>query len=581
MLTDLGQLRSLPEGLFARCSLDPQGCIALERQQQGGFQKVSAAQFQTKVQARAEGLLRLGVKRGERVILMAPNSMDWAIMDFAILSIGAITVPLYPSFSPREIHYVLGDSGPGLVLLEGKQEWEKMRGEGWGVSQERILLRDAAAAEDAGLGHWVQLEQGNTPAQRQERTERLAELHRDQIASIVYTSGTTGWPKGVILSHGNLLSNIAGFLPLVPLRRGQRLLSILPLSHVFERGTGHFGAYLLGLEIAYAERPDTVLRDMEAAHPDIVVAVPRVFQLLYSRVRRSIEERKGIVGRFMQRGAGLSSNDRPAPQWQRRLARHLLASGLRKKLGGHLRFFVSGGAPLDEDIARFFLKIGLPIVEGYGMTEASPVIAANPLDHIRPGTVGRFLPNLEGRIAADGEILVRGPSIMSGYWNNDSATRETLVEGWLHTGDVGSLDEEGYLTIYDRKKDLIVNSAGENIPPQKIEMRLMAQPLISQAMVFGDRLPYLSALIFPNPEQVHTRFGVNPDANILRKAIQESITAALQDLPSYEQVRRFALLPEALSEAHGEVTPTLKIKRRVVAERYAELLNEMRKNPWT
>lgn len=577
MMVDLGRLQSLPEGLFARCSLDPQGCIALERQQQG-FQKVSAAQFQAKVQARAEGLLRLGVKRGERVILMAPNSMDWAIMDFAILSIGAITVPLYPSFSPREIHYVLGDSGAGLVLLEGKQEWEKMQGEGWGVPRERILLRDATAAEGAGLKHWSQLEQSNTHAQQQERAERLAELHRDQIAGIVYTSGTTGWPKGVILSHGNILSNIAGFLPLVPLRRGQRLLSILPLSHVFERGTGHFGAYLLGLEIAYAERPDTVLRDMEAAHPDIVIAVPRVFQLLYSRVRRGIEERKGIVGRFMQRGAGLSTVSKPAASWQRRLARHLLASGLRKKLGGRLRFFVSGGAPLDADIARFFLEIGLPIVEGYGMTEASPVIAANPLEHIRPGTVGRFLPNLQGRIAGDGEILVRGPSIMSGYWNNDSATRETLVDGWLHTGDVGSIDAAGYLTICDRKKDLIVNSAGENIPPQKIEMRLMAQPLISQAVVFGDRLPYLSALIFPNPEQVETRFGSNPDASILRRAIQESITAALQDLPSYEQVRRFALLPEALSEAHGEVTPTLKIKRRVVAERYAELLTEMRKH---
>ncbi|MBU2838154.1 long-chain fatty acid--CoA ligase [Acidithiobacillus thiooxidans] len=577
MVADLERFRSLPEGLFARCTLDPDGCIALERQPQG-FQKVSAAHFQARVQARAKGLLRLGVKRGERVILMAPNSMDWAIMDFAILSIGAITVPLYPSFSPREIHYVLGDSGAGLVLLEGKNEWEKMGGEGWGVPHERILLRNPDAARSASLKNWAQLEQENTALHKQELTERLGSLQREQIASIVYTSGTTGWPKGVMLSHGNILSNIAGFLPLVPLRRGQRLLSILPLSHVFERGTGHFGAYLLGLEVAYAERPDTVLRDMEAAHPDIVIAVPRVFQLLYSRVRRGIEERHGLLGRFMQRGAGLSDSNRSAPPWQRYVARRLLVSGLRKKLGGRLRFFVSGGAPLDTDITRFFLDIGLPVVEGYGMTETSPVIAANPLDDIRPGTVGRFLPNLQGRIAADGEILVRGPSIMTGYWNNDGATRETIVDGWLHTGDVGSLDENGYLTIYDRKKDLIVNSAGENIPPQKIEMRLMAQALISQAVVFGDRLPYLSALIFPNPEQVQARFGAKPDTSVLRKALQESIHTALQDLPSYEQVRRFAILPEALSEAHGEVTPTLKIKRRVVAERYAELLTEMRKN---
>ncbi len=577
MVADLSRLRSLPEGLFARCTLDPNGTIALERQPQG-FQKVSAATFQAAVRARAEGLLRRGVKRGERVILMAPNSMDWAIMDFAILSIGAITVPLYPSFSPREIHYVLGDSGAGLILLEGSNEWQRMQGEGWGVPHERILLREASAAANAGLGHWAQLELGNEPQQKQELTERLEALQREQTATIVYTSGTTGWPKGVMLSHGNMLSNIAGFLPLVPLRPGQRLLSILPLSHVFERGTGHFGAYLLGLEVAYAERPDTVLRDMEAAHPDIVIAVPRVFQLLYGRVRRSVEERKGVLGRFMQRGVGISPANRPATRWQQHIARRLLCSGLRKKLGGRLRFFVSGGAPLDADISRFFMEIGIPVVEGYGMTEASPVIAANPLDGIRPGTVGRFLPNLQGRIAADGEILVRGPSIMSGYWNNDSATRENIVDGWLHTGDVGSLDEEGYVRISDRKKDLIVNSAGENIPPQKIEMRLMAQALISQAVVFGDRLPYLTALIFPNPEQVQRQFGDNPEPTALRKAIQQSLNTALADLPSYEQVRRFALLPEALSEAHGEVTPTLKIKRRVVAERYAGLLTEMRKS---
>ncbi len=572
MGVELARLQSLPEGLFARCKRDPGGVIALQRQGDV-FQPVTAAVFAERVRLRARGLLRLGVRSGERVVLMAPNSLDWAIMDFAILSIGAITVPLYPTFSPREIHYVLGDSGAGLILLESAREWRHIQS--WGVPSDRILLRDANAAQEVGLGHWGALEGEDASLRDVELKERLTALQRQQTATIVYTSGTTGWPKGVMLSHGNILSNIEGFVPLVPLHAGQRLLSILPLSHIFERGTGHFGAYLLGLEVAYAERPDTVLRDMETAHPDIVVAVPRVFQLLYSRVRRNIEDRPGLLGRFLRRGAGLDPQGRPAARWQRSLTRRLLIRNLRKKLGGRLRFFVSGGAPLDAEIARFFIELGLPVIEGYGMTEASPVIAANPLEAIRPGTVGQFLPNLEGRIAADGEILVRGPSIMQGYWNNESATRETLVDGWLHTGDVGSLDPDGYLHISDRKKDLIVNSAGENIPPQKIEMRLMAQALIDQAVVFGDRMPYLVALIFPNRELLKERVGAHADEAATRKAIHAAIATALADLPSHEQVRRFALLSEALSEANGELTPTLKVKRRVVAEHYAELLAQM------
>ncbi|ACK79334.1 AMP-binding protein [Acidithiobacillus ferrooxidans ATCC 23270] len=575
MTIDLGHFQSLPEGLFARCARAPGGTIALQRQDDV-FQPMTAAAFAGQVRARARGLLHLGVRRGERVILMAPNSVDWAIMDFAILNVGAITVPLYPTFSPREIHFVLGDSGAGLILLEGAAEWQRLGGEGgWGVADDRILLRDAAAAQNAGLRHWASLKNEAATVPDSGLEERLAGLQRQQTATIVYTSGTTGWPKGVMLSHGNILSNIEGFLPLVPLHAGQRLLSILPLSHVFERGTGHFGAYLLGLEVAYAERPDTVLRDMATSHPNIVVAVPRVFQLLYGRVRRGIEDRPGLLGRFLRRGAGLDPHGRPAARWQRSLTRRLLIRSLRKKLGGRLRFFVSGGAPLDAGITRFFVDLGLPIVEGYGMTEASPVIAANPLEAIHPGTVGRFLPNLEGRLAADGEILVRGPSVMLGYWNNESATGEALVDGWLHTGDVGSLDPDGYLRISDRKKDLIVNSAGENIPPQKIEMRLMAQALIEQAVVFGDRMPYLVALIFPNQEVLKARAVDHADEAATRKAVQKAIATALADLPSHEQVKRFALLPEALSETNGELTPTLKVKRRVVAEHYAALLTQM------
>ncbi len=577
MPPELSGLKNLAEGLFARCRRDPGAPISWTRRD-GHFRPVTAAEFGTRVRRLAAGLARLGIHAGDRVLVMAPNSLEWALLDFAILTIGAITVPLYPSLGQGEIRYVVEDSGVTAIFLEGATEYCRLPEGGWDIGHGPILLRNTDGLPDSGLRSWTELEQAEPEMPEEALAERLAGIGRTDLASIVYTSGTTGWPKGVMLSHGNILSNIEGFLPLVPLRTGQRLLSVLPLSHIFERGTGHFGAYLLGLEVAYAERPDTVLRDMAAARPDIVIAVPRILQLLYGRVRRNLEDHHGWMGRFLREGLLGTPAARTGP-WQQQIARSLVARRLRKKMGGRIRYLVSGGAPLDPQICQFFLDLGLPVVEGYGMTEASPVISANPLEAIRPGTVGRFLPNLEGRIAGDGEILVRGPSVMQGYWNNGSATREALKDGWLHTGDVGEVDAEGYLRITDRKKDMIVNAAGENIAPQKIEMRLMAHPLISQAVVFGDRLPYLVALVYPHPEVAAERMGLHPDPQTLQRLVRSAVDEALAGLPSFEQVRRFALLPEPLSEKTGTLTPTLKIRRRQVGEQYAALLAGLEGKP--
>lgn len=553
-------LDHLAAGLFARCQRDPDGNIAWQRVGEE-FLPLRAADFAETVRRRARGLNRLGVRRGDRVLLMAANSVDWAILDFAILSIGAVTVPLYASLGAREIHYVLGDCSPSVILLQNQEIYSRLEPAAWGVAPSHVFLQETAT----GLAGWQDLD---TLGGDEEAPAFPAEpLRRQDLASIVYTSGTTGWPKGVMLSHDNFLSNIEGFLHLVPLRAGQRLLSVLPLSHVFERATGHFGGYLLGLETAYAERPDTVLRDLAATRPDLLIAVPRIFQVLYERTLRTLNDRHDWLGKFLRQGVGLEG--KTAANWQQATSSYLLRKQLRKKLGGRLQYFVSGGAALDPAIAQFFLRLGLPILEGYGMTEASPVIAANPLNAIHPGSVGKPLPNLELRIADDREILVRGPSIMQGYWNNDAATRETVVEGWLHTGDVGELDADGYLHITERKKEIIVNSAGENIAPQKIELRLCSQPLIAQAVVFGDHLPYLIALLYPNPEIVRDTLGESADARQLEHALRQAVNQALQGLPSFEQVRRFAILREPLSESGGTLTPTLKVKRRRVAERYA------------
>ncbi|MEL5847738.1 MAG: AMP-dependent synthetase/ligase [Candidatus Igneacidithiobacillus chanchocoensis] len=568
MTAVVNALANLAAGLFARCAENPAATIAWSYQGEG-FSPTRAGAFAEGVRAYAHGLLRMGIRRGDRVLLMAPNSVAWAMLDFAILSIGAVTVPLYISFGARELHYVLGDCSPKLVLLQNAEMLQRLSPHDWGVDPEHLLLQHPGEGQRA----WSALAELGAADAHSPLPAELGEIQRSDLASIVYTSGTTGWPKGVMLSHGNFLSNIEGFLHLVPLRAGQRLLSVLPLSHVFERATGHFGGYLLGLENAYAERPDTVLRDLRAVQPDLLIAVPRIFQLLYERTLRGLQERQGWVGKFLRRGLGIEGKE--AGNWQRALSSGVVRRQVRRRLGGRLQYFVSGGAALDPAIASFFLRLGLPILEGYGMTEASPVIAANPLRAIHPGTVGLPLPNVELRIAADGEVLVRGPSVMQGYWNNEAATETTVIDGWLHTGDVGELDASGYLHITERKKELIVNSAGENISPQKIEMRLASQPLIAQAVVFGDGLPYLIALLYPNPELVPSIVGPENDTRRLEQALRENIDRALAGLPSFEQVRRFAILPAPLSEQEGTLTPTLKAKRRRVAERYAAQLAQL------
>lgn len=567
MIHQLDALPNLPVGLFARCGAHGQGIAAL-RPSGEGYAVVTATLLEEEVRLRARGLLRLGVKPGQRVLLMAPNSIDWAIMDLAILAAGAVTVPVYPNYGPADIRHVLHDSGSDFCLLESPAELERLGSrEGLGMAAEHVFLREGGA----DLRPWSALAELGRAVTDADLERRVAQVRRQDMATLVYTSGTTGDPKGVVLSHGNILSDIAGFLPCVPsLESGQRVLSILPLSHVFERVVDHFGPYLLGMEVAYGERPDTVLRDLRRARPHLLIAVPRVFQLLYHRLQREIEGRHGLLATLLRRELDFRADD--PPTWRNRVASRLVASRLRRQLGGRLQFFVSGGAPLPQEISRFFLGLGLPILEGYGMTEATAVIAANPLTAIRPGSVGKILPQLRCRIAPDGEILVQGPAVMERYWNNERASREVLVDGWLHTGDSGFLDDNGYLTIVDRKKDLIVNAAGENISPQKIETRLTMHPLIEQAVVFGDRLPYLVALIYANPEYAQKLLGGVYDRDALAKATHTAIQEALDGLPSYEQVRRFSLLEQPFGQETGELTPTFKVKRRVVREHYAKIL---------
>ncbi|MFA9461452.1 AMP-dependent synthetase/ligase [Thiohalorhabdus methylotrophus] len=530
------------------------------------FQPISAREFGEEVVTIARAFAGWGLVRGDRVALMGPNGSFWAAVDWAAQLLGLVVVPLYQGQQPTDLRYLLEDSGPSLICIQGKKALSTLEA----VAQDAAYLAPVAV-RDPGTRDlsqpfrtWAAFLEAGEPIDRADVRHRNEHVQRSHLATIVYTSGTTGWPKGVELTHGNLLTNLEGILDVLSIQESDRFLSVLPLAHIFERTAGHLLACLAGAEVAYARGPQSIAADLTGAHPTILIAVPRMFQLFHERAEAQAE-RGGLAAR------ALSWADSEG-RFRRLLGRRLLGRGLRRRLGGCIRLLVSGGAPLPAEVGAFFRKAGVPILEGYGQTETSPVVSVNPPEVLRPGTVGPPLPNLEVRVAGDGEILVRGPSVMRGYWGKPEETAQTFDNDWLRTGDTGGLDEAGYLYITDRKKDIIVTSGGKNIPPQRIELRLTAQPLIQQAVVFGDRQPYLGALIVPNWEQVHTQLGADADPDPEGKAVfrlmRATIQAALRDLSSWEQVRRFRVLREPFSEAAGEVTPTLKIRRKVVEEHY-------------
>jgi len=534
------------------------------------FRPVSADAFRREVLAIARAFIGFGLTRGDRIALMGPNGRFWAAVDWAAQLVGIAVVPLYQDQRPTDLRYLLADAEPSLVCVHGPKNLASMEA----VAPEAgylptVAVHDPGSRELAApFTDWAALlAHGGDVAEATIR-QRNAMVERDHLATIVYTSGTTGWPKGVEITHGNLLANIEGILRVIALQAGDRFLSVLPLAHIFERTTGHFLPYLSGVEIAYSRGPQTIAADLASARPSVLLAVPRMYQLLFERAQAQAT-RSWLASQALA-WAGSTGSLRAF------LGGRLLGRGLKRRLGGSMRLLISGGAPLAPEVAAFFRQAGLPIVEGYGQTETAPVVSVNPPGAIRTGTVGPPLPNVAIRVAADGEILVRGPSVMRGYWGKPRATDETFDGDWLCTGDTGGMDEAGYLYITDRKKDILVTSGGKNVPPQRIELRLTAQPLIHQAVVFGNNQAYLGALIVPNWEHLAGQLGeealADPEGEAVTRLMRTTIHQALKDLPAWEQVRRFRVLREAFSEDAGEVTPTLKIRRKVIQDRYPDLV---------
>ena len=562
----------------------------------GGFDVWSSRELFEQVRDLSLGLAALGVEPGSRVAVVSDSRPEWVIADLAILAGGAVTVPIYPTLPPAQVGYVLADAGAVAVVASDETQAAKVRAVRPDLPGLRALLvidapADAPARERETTCAAVRAA-GRERLMREDGLARAwkeaaSAIEPDRLATIIYTSGTTGDPKGVMLTHGAVIANLADVDTLVSVDDRDDALSFLPLSHAFERAVVY--QYLIkGSAVTFAESMETVARDMARVRPTVMTGVPRVYEKLQARVLENVAQASPLRQRLFRWalrvggacGAAARAGARP-PLTDRigyPLADRLVLSRVRERTGGRLRLVLSGGAPLPVPVAEFLFAVGIPVLEGYGLTETAPVLTLNPEDAPRLGTVGKALPRVELRFADDGEILVRGPNVMRGYYGKPEATAAALEGGWLHTGDVGRLDEAGYLVITDRKKELLVTASGKNVAPQPIEQQLRRSPLVGEALLVGDRRPFVAALIVPDVAALAAAVGAPADADRsalvsredVRRRFDAIIDAVNAELPRHEQIRKYALVPAELSVATGELTPTLKLKRRVVAARWRD-----------
>ncbi|MCY4599511.1 MAG: long-chain fatty acid--CoA ligase [Acidobacteria bacterium] len=561
-----------------------------------GFDNYSSNDLFDRIRTLSLGLAAIGVKPGDRVALMSDSRPEWVIADLAILTAGAVTVPIYPTLPAEPAGYILADSGAEIAIVADEVQAAKVRQVRPELPQLReLILIDGE--DDAGLDGETTLaavqERGHQRLMTEDGLARrykeaAAAIDAEQLATIIYTSGTTGDAKGVMLTHGAIVANLIDVDSAVHFEETDEALSFLPLSHAFERTTVYM--YLFkGVGVTFAESLETVARDMVQVRPTVMTGVPRVFEKLHARVHEMVAKAPAIRQRLFHWALGVGAARVRAARGGGRppllagLADRLVLSKVRDRTGGRLRFVCSGGAPLPVHVAEFLLAVGIPVLEGYGLTETAPVLTTNPLDAARPGTVGLPLPRVELRIAEDGEILARGPNLMRGYYGKPEATAEAIRDGWFHTGDIGRFDDGGYLVITDRKKELLVTAGGKNIAPQPVEQRLKQHVLVAEAVLIGDRRPYVTALLMPDFAALAAALGEPPaddrEALLGRSDVQglyDPVVAAVNaGQPAYEQIKRYRLLPAELSIDGGELTPTLKVKRRVIAEKWGDLIDEL------
>ncbi len=549
----------------------------------GEYRSISTEEFAGQVRKLAKALLDAGIRRGDRVALMAENGPHWPVVDFATLAIGAVLVPIYPTLLPEGAAYVARDSGARILFVQGRERLEGMlgvRAEMPAIEKVVAIGAGGGPAEVEGFEAFVALGSEVTKAEFDSWT---AIAQPEDLATLIYTSGTTGEPKGVMLTHSNLVSNILSGCQVLGLQGDFTALSFLPLSHSFERLVDYC-YFHVGVTIAYAESVQTVAQNLLEVRPHVFVAVPRVYEKVMARVLDTATAAGGLKAKIFRWALGVGRAALPrrlrfeGAGLRAAIADKLVFSKIRARLGGRFVFAISGGAPLARDTAEFFWGAGIPIYEGYGLTETSPVISVNGRGAVKLGTVGRAIPGVEVRIADDGEILAKGPNIMQGYFGRPTDTAEVIdAEGWFHTGDIGQVDEDGFLAITDRKKELIVNAYGKNIAPAPIENALKTSRWIAQAVVIGDTRQFLCALLVPDFETVRpwaAAQGIEGDNATLAahprllELVRADVDAVNAELARYEQIRAWTLLPQEFTIESGELTPKLSVKRRVVHKKY-------------
>ncbi len=569
---------------------------ALRYKKDGAWHDITHHELGRRVHHAALGLMELGIRPGDRVAIMAENQPEWALADFAILTARCADVPIYPTLPPPQAAYILNDSGACAVFVADREQYQKVAESRGGLPQlKHVVSFDDALDESGVIGLSELIQRGAAVEPDYPDYQRDAcSVDRDSLATLIYTSGTTGEPKGVMLSHYNIASNVEAALKIVQIGPDDSCLSLLPLSHSFERMAGHYTMFQAGTTISYAESVEQVPANLLEVKPSIVLSVPRLFEKIYARVLENAMSGGALKRRifFWARRTAEAWADRtlsgqPIPAGlalKKKVADKLVFSKLQARTGGRIRFFVSGGAPLSPEIARFFYAAGIPILEGYGLTETSPLIAVNPLEAPRIGTVGPPCPGVEVRIASDGEVLSRGPNTMLGYYNKPDATAEAIdSDGWFHTGDIGELDPEGYVKITDRKKDIIVTAGGKNIAPQPIENMVKTNKFVLNAVLLGDRRKYPIMIVVPDPDAVKRwaeERRITGAEDILQHTdviamVEREVMGSLRDLASYEMPKKVLLVKDDFTIEAGELTPTLKVKRRVVEEKYQDSIEEL------
>jgi long-chain acyl-CoA synthetase len=572
---------------------------ALQVKVKGEYQPISSRTVGERVRRVALGLQELGVRAGDRVAISSENRPEWAIADYACLTASLTDVPLYPNLPPDQAAYIVNDAGAVAIFVSDAEQAAKIAQVRQKCPSLRHVITFAPSLHDGADRTLADVEARGAAvddeARRAQYREHALTVKPDDLATLIYTSGTTGEPKGVMLTHDNLYSNVMASAIQIPFEGRDVCLSFLPLSHIFERMAGHYLMLHVGCSIAYAESIDTVPIDMQTVRPTIVLSVPRLYEKMYARVLENALSGGAIKKRIFfwaravaERWADVTlagGTPRGLLATQYAIAQKLVFSKLQQRTGGRLRYFVSGGAPLAPEINKFFFAAGLVILEGYGLTETSPLISVNTPAKFRIGSVGTLAPGVEVTIAADGEILTRGPHVMKGYYNKPDATRDAIdTDGWFHTGDIGEL-RDGFLAITDRKKDIIVTAGGKKIAPQPIENTIKTNKYVSQAVVIGDKRKFPVVLVVPNWDQLERWAKIKnllwTDRSqllampIVHAKIEKEVFGKLTGLARFETPKKVALLEHDFSIERGELTPTLKVKRRVIDKTYRDVIDRL------